>query len=296
MIGRALADLGIISLCGLMLLGGVVPSRGEPADPAGAATPAEAAIPYEVAVPPLPKDFPPPREYVCPKTAAPPRIDGALDDSAWEQAPWSEDFVDIEGPAKPAPTHRTRMKMLWDDHALYIAAEITEPNVWGTITEHDAVIFQDPDFEVFLDPDGDRLLYGELELNPLNTTWDLLLPKPYNDGGQAINGWEIIGLRTATRVQGTLNDPRDRDTGWTVEIAWPWKGIKELTKQPLPPRPGDSQRINFSRVNWDVQTVEGKVVKIPQRPEHNWVWSPQGLINMHVPERWGRVKFAPASK
>jgi hypothetical protein len=33
-------------------------------------------------------------------------------------------------------------------------------------------------------------------------------------------------------------------------------------------------------------------VKAPHLAEDNWVWSPQGLINMHVPERWGWVEFA----
>ena len=72
---------------------------------------------------------------------------------------------------------------------------------------------------MFLDPDGDSHLYGELELNALNTTWDLLLTKPYKDGGRAVNAWEITGLKTAVHVDGTLNDPRDTDRGWTVEIA-----------------------------------------------------------------------------
>ena len=29
----------------------------------------------------------------------------------------------------------------------------------------------------------------------------------------------------------------------------------------------------------------------PNLPEDNWVWSPQGAINMHLPERWGRLRF-----
>src|SRR5437870_2287285 len=81
-------------------------------------------------------------------------IDGKLDDAAWQAAPWSEDFVDIEGDKKPKPRLRTRMKMLWDDKALYIAADMDEPHLWGTVTKRDAVIFQDNDFEVFIDPDG----------------------------------------------------------------------------------------------------------------------------------------------
>ena len=30
-------------------------------------------------------------------------------------------------------------------------------------------------------------------------------------------------------------------------------------------------------------------------PEHNWVWSPQGVINMHYPERWGYLQFSRKS-
>lgn len=238
-----------------------------------------------------------PRGYVCLRAATPPKVDGRLDDEAWKLAPWTEDFVDIEGAKKPKPRHRTRVKMLWDAEALYVAAEITEPHVWATIDRHDAVIFQDPDFEVFVDPDGDGHLYAELELNARNTTWDLLLTKPYKDGGKAVNAWEIAGLKTAVAVQGTLNDPRDTDTGWTVEVAWPWAGLRELADGApgqLGPRDGESYRVNFSRVEWDTEVVAGNYVKVKGRPEHNWVWSPQGVIDMHRPERWGRVQFRTA--
>jgi hypothetical protein len=125
--------------------------------------------------------IPHPKGYLCPRAAIAPNINGDLSKEFWRNAPWSDDFVDIEGDVKPRPTWRTRMKMLWDDNNLYIAAELTEPNVWATITQHDAVIFQDNDFEVFIDPDGDNHEYYELELNALNTTWDLRLVKPYRD-------------------------------------------------------------------------------------------------------------------
>jgi hypothetical protein len=236
-----------------------------------------------------------PRGYVCYRATGPLTIDGRLDEPAWQAAPWSEDFVDIEGDKKPRPRHRTRMKMLWDDQYLYIAAHLEEPHVWATLTEHDSVIFQDNDFEVFVDPDGDSHLYAELEINALNTTWDLLLPRPYKDGGKAIDAWEIPGLRTAVHIDGTLNDPRDVDRGWSVEIAWPWKSLKELTAVPVPPRDGDRWRINFSRVEWQHEIVKGRYCKVEGRPEDNWVWSPQGVIDMHRPERWGYLQFSTAA-
>ena len=205
--------------------------------------------------------FPHPKGYVCYRTTSPITIDGALADAAWDAAPWTDAFVDIEGDKQPKPRFRTRVKMLWDDEALYIAAELEEPHVWATLTEHDSVIFHDNDFEVFLDPDGDNHLYGELELNALNTTWDLLLTKPYKDGGKAVNAWEITGLKTAVKINGTLNDPRDKDTGWTLEIKWPWKGLKELSGVAMPPKDGDQWRINFSRVEWDIEIVGRQVSK-----------------------------------
>lgn len=236
-----------------------------------------------------------PRGYVCARAAEALTIDGDLTKPAWDAAPWSEDFVDIEGDIRPRPRFRTRMKLLWDDTFLYIGAQLDEPDVWATLTEHDSVIFQDNDFEVFLDPDGDNHDYYELEINALNTTWDLHLPKPYRDGGPARNEWEIPGMRTAVKVQGTLNDPSDVDSGWSVEIALPWDVLGEFARCPSPPRVGDQWRINFSRVEWDTEVVDGRTVKLPGRPEHNWVWSPQGVIDMHQPERWGYVQFAESA-
>jgi hypothetical protein len=221
-------------------------------------------------------------------------IDGKLDEPAWQAAPWTADFVDIEGQRRPPPRYRTRAKMLWDDRYFYIAAELEEPHVWGTVTKHDSVIFHDNDFEVFIDPDGDNHNYAELEINALNTTWDLLLKKPYRDGGPAVNEWEIPGLKTAVHVRGTLNDPRDTDRGWAVEIAIPWKVLGKLTTVPAPPKDGDQWRVNFSRVEWQHQVVDGKYRKLPNRREDNWVWSPQGVVDMHRPEHWGYVQFSTA--
>lgn len=239
--------------------------------------------------------FPHPKGYVCPRTPTPLTIDGDLTKPAWDLAPWSDDFVDIEGDVRPRPRFRTRVKLLWDEAFLYIGAQLDEPDVWGTLTEHDSVIFQDNDFEVFLDPDGDNHDYYELEINALNTTWDLHLPKPYRDGGPARNEWEIPGMRTAVQVQGTLNDPTDVDRGWSVELALPWSALGEFARCPAPPRPGDQWRIGFSRVEWDTEVVDGRTVKLPGRPEHNWVWSPQWAVDMHRPELWGYLQFAESA-
>ncbi len=239
-----------------------------------------------------------PKGYVCGRASGQIKVDGRLSEAAWKQARWTEAFTDIEGSLKPSPTYRTRVKMLWDDRFLYIGAWIEEPHVWATLTKRDTVIFQDNDFEVFIDPDGDNHEYYELEVNALNTVWDLFLPLPYRDGGKAVDAWDIAGLQSGVHVGGTLNNPADRDSGWSVEIALPWNALGRYAHRRAPPREGDQWRVNFSRVEWDVDIHDGKYRKIPGRPEHNWVWSPQWVVDMHWPELWGILQFTrgPASR
>jgi len=106
--------------------------------------------------------------------------------------------------------------------------------------------------------------------------------------------WEIPGLKTAVHVEGTLNDPRDTDKGWSLEIAFPWKVLKELAYRPAPPLDGDQWRVDFSRVEWRLEIRDGKYHKVAGTKEDNWVWSPQGVVNMHRPETWGYVQFSTA--
>ncbi|OWR28342.1 carbohydrate-binding family 9-like protein [Saccharibacillus sp. O23] len=239
-----------------------------------------------------------PRSYGCKRASGSLELDGRLDKPFWANAPWTEEFVDIEGDSKPLPHKRTRVKMLWDDDYFYLGALLEEDEIWATLTERESVIFHDNDFEIFIDPDGDTHQYYEFEINALNTVWDLLLVTPYRDGGPPINGWDIRGLKTAVHIDGTLNDPDADNRSWSVEVAMPWNILRECAEGQRPPRVGDAWRVNFSRVQWQVDKEDGTYRKKldPSTgrpyPEDNWVWSPQGVINMHYPEMWGFVRFA----
>lgn len=236
--------------------------------------------------------------YVCYRTETPLHIDGKLEESVWSKTKWTEDFSDIQGDQMPKPHLRTRAKMLWDDHFLYIGAELEEPHVWATFTERESIIFHENNFEIFIDPDGDTHQYYELEINVLGTVWDLMLVKPYRDGGPAISAWDIRGLKTGVHIEGTINNPGDKDRGWSVEIALPWEVLKECAPEKRAPLPGEQWRVNFSRVEWQLEHNEKVYVKKidPKSqkpyPEYNWVWSPTGRINMHMPEMWGYVQFS----
>jgi hypothetical protein len=239
-----------------------------------------------------------PKKYVAYRTTEALVMNGLLDEADWQNVPWTDDFVDIEGSLKPRPVYRTRVKMLWDEEYFYIAAELEEPHLWATFTERETIIFHENNFEVFIDPNGDTHNYYELEINALGTIWDLLLPKPYRNGGAPISAWDVAGFKYGINLRGTLNDPSDRDTLWTLEMAFPWKILKEAAPGKRKPHPGEQWRINFSRVQWQIEAVDGQYKKVikPETgfpyPEYNWVWSPQGVIDMHRPESWGYVQFS----
>lgn len=243
-----------------------------------------------------------PKSYGAVRALSALQIDGDLTDESWQAAPWSDLFIDIAG-SSSLPGLRidrseeilpTRMKMCWDEQYLYIGAELKDPDLWATLRQRDTIIYHNNDFEVFLSTTPTVHDYYELEINPRGTILDLLMPRAYRSGGKAVLQWDLKGLGSAVKLHGTLNQGGDRDTGWVVELAIPYEGVLPFGAKP--PGPGDYWRINFSRVHWDLdRSKEGHQRLYRENgqlaPEHNWVWSPQGIVDMHAPDRWGFVFF-----
>ena len=219
------------------------------------------------------------RSYDCYRTTGRIKVDGKLREADWQAAPLSEPFVDIRGvDYLPAPVLETRMKMLWDDDCLYIAGIIYEEDVTASLTERDAIIYRDNDFEVFIDPDGDGKFYFEFECNAFGTVMDLILDKPYGAGGNFFMPWDCKGVKLAVFVDGEINVSGKPDRCWTVEMAIPFASLAIGFDSP---RKHNPWRIDFSRVEW--LNKEG--------PEENWVWNPTGVVDMHRPEHWGFLRF-----
>ena len=209
--------------------------------------------------------------------------------------------------------------MQWDHEYLYVLALIhSDMEVPATFKERNSPIFhRDSDFEVFADPLGSCHFYKELEMNALNTVWNLMLDKPYTNGGTEHstriakfgdrNYYEVERLKTAAKLlRGKLNHSEsthsdDRNTHsdyvskggdnlWAVEIALAHTDTLKHQATPIP-KVGERWRINFSRVE--------------KKGEINWTWQPQriwdpvlrkhvGKVNMHLPDAWGYVQFTTA--
>ena len=256
--------------------------------------------------------------YTAYRAADPIAIDGHLDEPSWLSAPRSPRFRDL---IHGAPgIHDTRSAVLWDDRNLYVGFWVEEPFVTATLTERDAPIYENNDVEVFI---AGQDAYYEFEINALGTIYEVLfvweeayqrdgydkLPGLQLDaeGAQPFNGvglsnhprgmrrgffrWDLSGLQWAVHVDGTLNDDSDRDRGWTVELAFPWKAMDVLARgdnRSLPPNEGDVWRMDFSRFN---QYKEAP----PSRDPGGWAWSPHGVWDSHVPECFPFIEFSNTS-
>ena len=237
-------------------------------------------------------------------------IDGNIEKDIWQNVPWSDSFGDIQGNDEPEPQQKiplTRFKAIYDDSYLYVAAILyPEPGLTteAHYTDRNSPIYQrDSDFEIFIDVDNTNHMYKELEVNAINTIWNLLLDKPYVDGGVEHSGriakigerqyYEVSHQQTASRIiSGTLNNEMNH-TGalWSVEMALSYKDILSnttLTNRNYSPT-NSIWRVNFSRVE-----RQGKI---------NWTWQPQirwnpetrqfnGFVQMHLPDAWGYFFFS----
>ncbi|HWW03097.1 MAG TPA: carbohydrate-binding family 9-like protein [Candidatus Acidoferrum sp.] len=250
--------------------------------------------------------------YTALRTTEPLHIDGNLDERAWQAAPRSPRFVDIVT-GQPV-VHDTRAAVLWDHQYLYVAYWVEEPFVRASFTNHNDFIYKNNDVECFIaGPDA----YYEFEINALNTCYEAFfvwedtfersglskLPEFERSNLVAFNGvgftnhvrgrrlgnfnHTLPGLKTAVRVDGSINNDTDRDRGWTVELAFPWSSLKWLATdgRELPPKNGDVWRMDFSRFN----TYKAAP---PAKDSGGWFWTPHGVWDSHIPECFVYVTFS----
>ena len=259
--------------------------------------------------------------YRCLRTPSAIRVDGVLDEPAWQHAAWSPRFADMV--AGTPGLYDTRAALVWDDEALYVAFRVEEPFLQARNTERDALIFLENDVEVFVDG-GDW--YYELEINALGTVYEVLFvwrdaygrDARFRDAGLdvlardavtfggdherrgqtfwtgshprglrwAFRDWDLPGLRAAVHLQGTLNDDSDVDQGWTVEVALPWTGLGGLpADRSVPPGPGDRWRIFLGRFQ-KLHLSGAEVI-----PHPAWTWTRQANDDTHRPHEWLEVEF-----
>jgi hypothetical protein len=220
-------------------------------------------------------------------------VDGKADEKAWGGAASTGPFVDV-GTGKPNTAFpiNGEAKLLWDDENVYVFITVKDPDIVGYFTNKEEqpkdwtatgqpMTWNRHTSEIMIDPDGDgdNVNYYEIQINPQNKIFKSQFdgynkPKTEPQGPFGHEDWDPK-MKTAVVVKGTIDNPADKDDGYSVEAAISWKAFEKGAKQ-LPPKPGDQWRFNFYAM-----ANNGGVA-----------WSPiLGQGNFHKATRFGRVTW-----
>jgi hypothetical protein len=196
---------------------------------------------------------PQPVVYRCFRAAGPIRIDGRLDETAWQRA---EVITRLYQPVtlKP-PSDGGEVRLLWDDENLYIGGRLQDKDVYAMLHGHDVRTWDDDVFEVFIKPSETQYPYYEFHVTPFGATLDLMFARRGAGTDQRFMQYNS-GMKAAATVQGTLNDWHDVDEGWTAEMAIPLKSLG-LSGSAL--KPGTTVRFAVCRYNYSVHLPPGEI-------------------------------------
>ena len=151
------------------------------------------------------------------RTSTPITIDGRLDEPAWATAAIiaPEDIHQILPVEYSAPTQVTRFLVLYDDDALYLAADMKDdqPDLMTAkvLRQGGANSWLDDQFNIFLDPFNDKRSGYRFQVNPHGVRQEGLFR-----GADQVQ-WQWNGIWQAGASQG--------DDGWVAETRIPFKTI-----------------------------------------------------------------------
>jgi hypothetical protein len=147
------------------------------------------------------------------------RIDGALDEAAWSEAPILTDFVQSQ-PSRGMPaTQVTRVRIVYDDDRLYIGAEMNEDDpdayvIQSLEEDFPGLSTRDADiFGIALDTFLDRRNSFLFLINPWGAYRD---GQTFDDSRATDFGWDgVVNVRT-----------RRHASGWTMEMSIQWSSLR----------------------------------------------------------------------
>jgi hypothetical protein len=171
------------------------------------------------------------QEAVCRKVGSAPTIDGRLDDPAWANAQVIDRFPSFWAKAKGQDV--TRARLVWDDEALYFAADMDDAELQSYGTRRNDHLWEGDVFELFFKPQNDRPEYYEFQVNPRSVILELAFPKRGFDFA-TLAARPPLGMKAVAVCRGTVDQPGDVDRGWTVEGRIPWTVFAPSGGRPQP--------------------------------------------------------------
>lgn len=209
------------------------------------------------------------------KIDQPIRIDGNLDDPAWQNIEAVGDFITSNPVFGKPSTHKTLVKIAYDNTAVYVGAYLYDnpANIRRQITPRDVITQQDADyFVVGFDTYHDKQNAFVFRITAAGTQGDA---KESQGGGVFDQSWDAV-WESKTSI---------KSDGWVVEIKIPFSAIR-FSKNPL-----QDWGLNFARF---IRKENENSIWSPVDPNLNgdvnqWgVW--EGLKNIDPPLR---LSFLP---
>ncbi|HUQ86100.1 MAG TPA: DUF5916 domain-containing protein [Vicinamibacterales bacterium] len=158
-------------------------------------------------------------------------LDGKLDEASWAAAPLATNFVQNDPREGEPATFDTEVKLLYNDHALYIGVFAKDPEPAQIIVNELRKDFNTGNgdgFQVVIDTFHDQRNGYQFAINPMGAKWDSQMS---NEGRDQNANWDgIWDVRT-----------RIVEDGWYAEIEIPFKTLK------FRPETMQTWGINFQR-------------------------------------------------
>ncbi len=187
------------------------------------------------------------------KISTPPKIDGVLDDAAWQKAAQLTGFYETRPGENVLPPVKTVAYIAYDEENFYFAFKAYDPkpqSIRATMTDRDQ-IHSDDYVRIELDTFNDQRRAFQFQLNPFGIQADSITSGRRGGGG----GW---GRGGSTFDAIWHSAGRITEDGWEVEAAIPFKSLRFQNKPEQTwginlvrqyPRETD-RTFNYTRIDW----------------------------------------------
>lgn len=153
--------------------------------------------------------------YETKELKTPPKVDGVIDESVWDEVEWASDFIQVEPNPGELSSQKTKVKLLYDNDALYVLAIMEEKEeIFTYLSERD---------------------------DPGNADWFGLLIDAYNQGTNGLGFFvTAAGVQLEAKYNGQNEDfgwnavwnsaVTNSENQWIVEMKIPYAALRFPTK------------------------------------------------------------------